>query len=213
MTSAYHGALSVSQFCKEGIMNNLKCVLRLHGEITRSAFLKLSAFLEGQPERPTDTWEDSFGFDDLGDHEIPPAMKEYLRDNDIAYAWISSLGETHPSLCEYRNPVCGVGRCVISFGTIMIPLNSGNTSYAAKGLKDLMKMMETKLTIIEDIPGIVLSKQELGTVLAALRFWQYHSQNFGLRPEKSIIDIATNDDEHPALTMSEIDDLCERLNT
>lgn len=53
-----------------------------------------------------------------------------------------------------------------------------------------------------------LDNRELGTVLAALRFWQRKVRLVG-EPER---DIATDGDAFPELTAVEIDALCERLN-
>jgi hypothetical protein len=54
-----------------------------------------------------------------------------------------------------------------------------------------------------------LTDREHATVLAALRFWQRMPSELS-EPEN---DIATNGDEHAALTLEEIDALCERINT
>jgi hypothetical protein len=50
--------------------------------------------------------------------------------------------------------------------------------------------------------------RELGTVLAALRYWQRE----GLMSGGAEHDIATDGDSFAALTAEEIDALCERLN-
>ncbi len=53
-----------------------------------------------------------------------------------------------------------------------------------------------------------MNERERATVLAALRSWQ---RDPGPRP-KDLIDIATNGSKHEALTVEQIDELCERLN-
>jgi len=67
----------------------------------------------------------------------------------------------------------------------------------------------------------ILSRRELATVLAALRFWQRH----GPKNEDSFFDkieceeqdlldgIRTNCGKFDDLSVEEIDALCERLNT
>ncbi len=54
---------------------------------------------------------------------------------------------------------------------------------------------------------IELSNRELGTVLAALRYWQH---NLGF--SAPLDDIATNGGAFTALDAAEIDELCERIN-
>lgn len=54
-----------------------------------------------------------------------------------------------------------------------------------------------------------MTKRELGTVLAALRWWQL---TLGEAPIW-IDEIATDSGEFEPLSVAEIDDLCERLNT
>lgn len=55
---------------------------------------------------------------------------------------------------------------------------------------------------------IIVNDRQHATVLAALRFWQRMPSEMS-EPEN---DIATNGDDHPALTLEEIDALCERIN-
>lgn len=55
---------------------------------------------------------------------------------------------------------------------------------------------------------ISISKRELATVLAALRYWQ---QDLADNEDGPIDDL--HFDEHEPLTVDEIEDLCERLNT
>jgi hypothetical protein len=57
-----------------------------------------------------------------------------------------------------------------------------------------------------------LSERELATVLAALREWQ--GILIGEEPDAVDIDLIASDDGHlDPLTFTEIDELCERLNT
>ena len=53
-----------------------------------------------------------------------------------------------------------------------------------------------------------LDSRELGTVLAALRFWQSMTAI-----DSRFLAIATNGDQQNPLTDDEIDALCERLNS
>jgi hypothetical protein len=55
-----------------------------------------------------------------------------------------------------------------------------------------------------------LNKRELGTVLAALRFWQRGS--CALNPDLDEMDIATDGGTLDALDDEEIDELYERIN-
>ena len=58
--------------------------------------------------------------------------------------------------------------------------------------------------------GLQLDRRELGTVLAALRFWQRALNWSGAPP--GMLPIATDDGEVEPLTADEIDTLCERIN-
>jgi hypothetical protein len=55
---------------------------------------------------------------------------------------------------------------------------------------------------------MTVSSRDLATILAALRFWQRTPSDY-TQPEN---DIATDGGETPALSIEEIDALCERLN-
>lgn len=63
---------------------------------------------------------------------------------------------------------------------------------------------------------IEIDERELGTILAALRHWQETSEGWegGLIVTEEIptSDIATDGGKFSALTPSEIDVLCERIN-
>jgi hypothetical protein len=56
-----------------------------------------------------------------------------------------------------------------------------------------------------------LSDRELATLLAALRYWQQNLALAALHPKDG--PISSHFDEHPPLTVEEIDALCERLNS
>lgn len=54
-----------------------------------------------------------------------------------------------------------------------------------------------------------MTDRELGTILAALRFWQ---ANENVEINDMLCEILTDNGRFSALTNSEIDDLCERIN-
>jgi len=54
-----------------------------------------------------------------------------------------------------------------------------------------------------------LTGPDVDTVLAALRFWQREGLSSA---GHEITDIATSNGSHPALTVKDIDDLCEEIN-
>jgi len=61
-----------------------------------------------------------------------------------------------------------------------------------------------------------LTARELGTVLAALRMWQYAHDHEGRMDEQqvqAIRDIETDGGKHDRLASHEIDQLCQKLNT
>lgn len=57
------------------------------------------------------------------------------------------------------------------------------------------------------------TSEELGTILAALRFYQQHDQGNPYARKDDIHAIATNNDDHTSLDAEGIDDLCMRLNS
>ena len=67
---------------------------------------------------------------------------------------------------------------------------------------------------------VEIDERELGTILAALRHWQETSEEWGLTmageiltgDKGGLLDIATDGGKFSALTPSEIDVLCERIN-
>ncbi len=67
----------------------------------------------------------------------------------------------------------------------------------------------------------MLTERELGTVLAALRFWQNHGpprpnsvfDSLGSEEQDALDEIRTGSGRFDPLTADEIDHLCERLNT
>lgn len=59
------------------------------------------------------------------------------------------------------------------------------------------------------MPTIELNPRELGTVLAALRYWQRMGLASSFCPED---DIATGAGNLDPLDADEIDELCERIN-
>jgi hypothetical protein len=67
----------------------------------------------------------------------------------------------------------------------------------------------------------MLTERELGTVLAALRFWQSHGpprpnsvfDRLGSEEQDALDEIRTGSSRFDPLTADEIDPLCERLNT
>jgi len=63
---------------------------------------------------------------------------------------------------------------------------------------------------------VTLDERELSAVLAALRYWQWQRsdiiQSLNTRGG-AILDIESNDDEVEPLSDSELDALCERINT
>ena len=71
-------------------------------------------------------------------------------------------------------------------------------------------MTKTKIALKQ------LTEQELSTVLAALRLWQHHIDDFRFRstePDwRSLEDIVTNGSRVKALSSLKISELCERLN-
>lgn len=58
---------------------------------------------------------------------------------------------------------------------------------------------------------VTLSNQDIGTILAALRFYQLKGGYQALQ-RNDLEDIATDDGEFDALGSDEIDRLCERIN-
>jgi hypothetical protein len=64
---------------------------------------------------------------------------------------------------------------------------------------------------LEDFVQLDLSLTQRDTILAALRLWQSNIKHD--YPDLGLLEeIATNADQHPALTNEEIDELCEALN-
>lgn len=59
-----------------------------------------------------------------------------------------------------------------------------------------------------------LDSRELGTVLAALRYWQasVEAGEVSSKADHRYGDIAANGGDFKALTVDEIDELCERIN-
>ena len=69
----------------------------------------------------------------------------------------------------------------------------------------------TPQTVIGN-PGHGLTKPELSTVFAALRFYQQHGQGDFAHRSHDIHDLATNGGAFRALDAAGIDDLCDFLN-
>lgn len=59
---------------------------------------------------------------------------------------------------------------------------------------------------------LVVEKEDINTILAALRFYQQQGQGEPSNRSSAIHDIATDCDEQVSLDSDGIDDLCERLN-
>jgi hypothetical protein len=57
-----------------------------------------------------------------------------------------------------------------------------------------------------------MTKQELATVLAALRVYQQQLEMNGGAPPQDVEEVATNMSEFAPMSAEEIDELCERLN-
>lgn len=55
-----------------------------------------------------------------------------------------------------------------------------------------------------------INDRALGTILAALRYWQNRGSKH--QPTEELEDIATNGGKHAPLTVDEIDGLCDALN-
>ncbi|MDE4297165.1 hypothetical protein PXK56_18430 [Phaeobacter gallaeciensis] len=64
------------------------------------------------------------------------------------------------------------------------------------------------MSTTDDIITVELTGRERDTILAALR----HYQRVPKHEILDLVDIATNGDEHVALSGEEIDTLCEELN-
>lgn len=57
---------------------------------------------------------------------------------------------------------------------------------------------------------VLVNEREIGTLLAALRYWQ--SRQTGRSAGAMLDDIASNGGDFAPLNENEIDDLCERIN-
>ena len=58
-----------------------------------------------------------------------------------------------------------------------------------------------------------LTRQEVNTILAALRYYQENGQGDPFKRSDAIHDIATDGDTDISMDDEGIDDLCERINT
>lgn len=84
---------------------------------------------------------------------------------------------------------------------------------ASVNLRAIRRHLRKRSDPVNLPPNHRLDARELGTVLAALRFWQATIKNGdGSRIGEELNAIATNVWTQRALTLKQIDALCERLN-
>lgn len=82
-----------------------------------------------------------------------------------------------------------------------------------KGARVHVKTHEERARLAWDAArDSMITRRELGTILAALRCWQEHLRQEGVEPSAELMMIATNCSSFKALTPLEIDRLCEKLN-
>jgi len=72
---------------------------------------------------------------------------------------------------------------------------------------------DVECRLVDDDSKVSLSDEELGTVLAALRFYQEKGQDNPGNRSSHIHDIATDIGRVTSLDKEAIDQLCERLNS